>query len=117
MKFLVDAQLPRRLASWLQDQGHDAIHTLILPQGNRTSDSEVTAFADAAGRVVITKDADFAASHVVSGQPTRLLLVSTGNLTNAELEKLFQSSLPEIERALESGDFIELTWDKLIHHS
>jgi len=35
MKFLVDAQLPRRLARWLQASGHDAIHTRDLPEGNR----------------------------------------------------------------------------------
>ncbi len=31
MKFLVDAQLPRRFATWLTDAGHDALHTLDLP--------------------------------------------------------------------------------------
>lgn len=32
MKFLVDAQLPRRLASWLNEAGHDTLHTLDLPK-------------------------------------------------------------------------------------
>jgi len=40
MKFLVDAQLPRRLAYRLQDAGHDAVHTLDLPLANRTPDGE-----------------------------------------------------------------------------
>ena len=31
MKFLVDDQLPRRLARWLQAEGHEAIHTRDLP--------------------------------------------------------------------------------------
>ncbi|MDX2141401.1 MAG: DUF5615 family PIN-like protein [Chloroflexota bacterium] len=30
MKFLVDAQLPRRLALTLRAQGHDALHTAHL---------------------------------------------------------------------------------------
>ncbi len=34
MKFLVDAQLPRRLCIWLRQQGHDAVHTLDLDSGN-----------------------------------------------------------------------------------
>jgi predicted nuclease of predicted toxin-antitoxin system len=38
MKFIVDAQLPRRLALELAHAGHDAIHTLSLDRGNRTSD-------------------------------------------------------------------------------
>ncbi len=41
MKFLVDAQLPRRLVSQLRGAGHDAIHTLDLPLGNRTPDSVI----------------------------------------------------------------------------
>lgn len=31
MKFLIDAQLPRRLAIFMQELGYDAIHTLDLP--------------------------------------------------------------------------------------
>ena len=34
MKFLVDAQLPRRLCAVLAGRGHDAIHTLDLPDSN-----------------------------------------------------------------------------------
>jgi len=39
MKFLIDAQLPRRFAVWLNEAGH----TLDLPLGNRTPDSSVCA--------------------------------------------------------------------------
>ena len=38
MKFMVDAQLPRRLAASLKRWGHDVLHTLDLPSGNRTPD-------------------------------------------------------------------------------
>jgi predicted nuclease of predicted toxin-antitoxin system len=41
MKFLVDAQLPRRLVRRLRDAGHEALHTLDLPLGNRTTDDAV----------------------------------------------------------------------------
>ena len=41
MRFLVDAQLPKRLAEWLNEAGHDALHALDLPRGNRTSDAEL----------------------------------------------------------------------------
>jgi predicted nuclease of predicted toxin-antitoxin system len=36
MKFLVDAQLPRRFANWLNEAGHDALHTLDLPKKDPT---------------------------------------------------------------------------------
>ena len=36
MKFLVDAQLPDRLAQLLQSTGYDTLHTKNLPQQNAT---------------------------------------------------------------------------------
>ena len=39
MKFLIDAQLPTRLAELLNRAGHDALHTIGLPDGNRSTDS------------------------------------------------------------------------------
>ena len=45
MKFLIDAQLPRRLAHQLRAAGFETIHTLDLPQGNRTSDQALITFS------------------------------------------------------------------------
>ena len=59
MRFLVDAQLSRRFVIWLNEAGHDALHTLDLPLRNLTPDSEVVARAMQDGRVVVSKDADF----------------------------------------------------------
>ena len=46
MKILLDAQLPRSLVPLLQAHGCDALHTLDLPDGNRSSDSSISALAD-----------------------------------------------------------------------
>jgi predicted nuclease of predicted toxin-antitoxin system len=115
MKFLVDAQLPRRFANWLKDAGHDALHTLDLPKKNRTSDSELIARAMQEGRIVISKDADFVQSFLVTGEPA-LLLISTGNIANAELEKILRANLGGIEAAFASGRFVEITRDALVVH-
>jgi len=32
---------PRRVANWLSSSGQDAIHTLHMPNGNRTTDVQV----------------------------------------------------------------------------
>ena len=41
MKFLVDAHLPKQLATQLNIDGHDALHTLDLPLKNRTPDAAI----------------------------------------------------------------------------
>jgi predicted nuclease of predicted toxin-antitoxin system len=115
MKFLVDAQLPRRFAQWLNEAGHDALHTLDLPKKNLTSDSELITRAMRDDRIVISKDADFVQTFLVTGEPP-LLLISTGNITNAELEKILRANLSGIETAFASSKFVEITRDALVVH-
>lgn len=108
MKFLVDAQLPRRAARWLTAAGWDAVHTLDLPDGNRTTDRQVIDVADQEQRVVISKDVDFVDSHVLYGHPAKLLLISTGNISNRDLEALLLSLLPTVVREFQTHSFLEL---------
>lgn len=116
MKFLIDAQLPRRLARWLAAQGHDARHTLDLPLRNRTPDSAIIALAEQEDRVVVTKDDDFVQSFLVNDQPHRLLLIATGNISNSELERLIAANLAEIVQAFEQHQFVELGRELLAIH-
>ena len=116
MRFLLDAMLPRRLARRLTALGRDAVHTLDLPLGNRTSDRDFRALADQDGRVVVTKDTDFVSAHVISGSPARLRLASTGNIGNDELEVRLVAQLTPIEECLMSPGFVELTRDGLVIH-
>jgi predicted nuclease of predicted toxin-antitoxin system len=116
VKFIVDAQLPARLASFLADAGHDALHTTQLPEGNRTTDAAIAKLADEDGRVVVTKDRDFRDGHLLGGSPQRLLVVATGNITNAALLGLFRTNLAEIEGAFEEVDFVEMRPTALVLH-
>jgi predicted nuclease of predicted toxin-antitoxin system len=108
MKFLVDAQLPRRMTTWLSAAGCDATHTLDLPDANRTTDEQVNDIAEREQRAVITKDADFVDSHLLRGRPAKLLLVSTGNTSNRELEALMVPLIPDIIREFQAHSFLEL---------
>ncbi|MGI9105717.1 MAG: DUF5615 family PIN-like protein [Pyrinomonadaceae bacterium] len=78
MKFLVDARLPRRLVSQLRESGHEAIHTLDLPLGNRTPDSLINELSFLEGYVVVTKDADFVNSFLLHRRPSKLFPVKVG---------------------------------------
>jgi predicted nuclease of predicted toxin-antitoxin system len=116
MRFLVDAQLPKRLALSMRTQSHDVIHTLDLPQGNSTTDSAITALADQEERVVVTKDADFVHSFLIQGKPHKLLLISTGNISNSNLEAILIPQLPAIVEAFAEHRFVEITRDRMIIH-
>lgn len=116
MKLIVDAQLPRRLARWLAARGHDALHTLDLEEGNRTPDVDIARLALRENRILVTKDSDFVSSHLVNQQPPKLLLVTTGNMGNADLERLVERNLNAIESALESSAFVELGRNSLVIH-
>jgi predicted nuclease of predicted toxin-antitoxin system len=116
MRFLVDAQLPKRIAVWLRGHGHDAIHTLDLPDANRTPDAEIVAVAIREGRVVVTKDADFVDRFTLHHEPEKLLLITTGNVSNKELERILLPQINLIAAALETADFIEVTrTDVMVH--
>lgn len=116
MKFLVDAQLPAKLARALAAAGHDALHTGELPDGNRTTDAQIARQADAEDRVVVTKDADFRDGHLITGSPMRLLVVATGNISNASLLALFERHLANVVAALTDADFVELRSVDLVVH-
>lgn len=116
MKFLVDAQLPARLARFLCSSGHDAVHTSELAEGNRTTDVRIADLADDQDRVVVTKDRDFRDGHLLTGSPRRLLVVTTGNITNAALLSLFETHLAAIVAGLDEADFVELGPDSLVVH-
>jgi predicted nuclease of predicted toxin-antitoxin system len=117
MKFVVDAHLPRRLAIFLQQAGFDALHTLDLTRGNRTPDSWINQLSLTEQRVVITKDADFVDSFWLRQEPWKLLLVSTGNIRNAELIALFQANLEQITDGFDIFGFIEISRTNVIFHA
>lgn len=108
MNFLVDAQLPRRMVTWLAAAGCEAVHTLDLPEGNRATDDQIIDRTEHDQRVVVTKDVDFVDSHVLDNRPAKLLLISTGNISNRQLEELMTPLISDIVRELGTHSFIEL---------
>jgi len=116
MKFLVDAHLPRRLAVFLQQAGFDARHTLDLPLGNRTPDLTINVFSLNEQRVVISKDKEFIDSLLLRREPWKLLLVSTGNISNTDLLALFEANLAKIVAGFGECDFLEINRTTVIFH-
>jgi predicted nuclease of predicted toxin-antitoxin system len=116
VNFLIDAQLPRRLARWLQQRGHNAVHTFDLHRQNRTPDAFILALTKKEQRVLITKDTDFEIFHELGQGPPKLLLVTTGNIHNDELLEIFARQELTLHDLLNRHTFIELSRSQLIVH-
>jgi predicted nuclease of predicted toxin-antitoxin system len=109
MIFLIDAHLPRRLARILQQYGHDAYHTLDLPHQNRTDDDEIMQFADMHDCIVTTKDSDFVDAFYLQHRPQKLWLLSTGNISNRDLEALIRANIDQVVALFQLYRFVELS--------
>ena len=64
--------------------------------------------ADAEDRIVATKDDDFVTTRLIQDLPRRLLLVSTGNISNTALEQLLTPLIPDIAREFQVNSFMEV---------
>ncbi len=112
MNFLVDAHLPRRLCRILESYGHTAIHTLDLPQQNETDDRDVMQYADAQDCIVTTKDADFVDAFYIQQTPRKLWLISTGNMSNLEIERLIRANARRNMTLFASHHFVKISRTK-----
>lgn len=104
MKFLVDENLPPRLAAWLNERGHDAVHVQDIALLG-TTDRRIREAASKDQRVIVTKDSDFDAP----GEGTRVLKLSIGNSsTPALLAWLDQSLFIAVARFNNGESFVEI---------
>ena len=114
MKFLVDAHLPKRLSLFLSWKGYDAVHTLDLPNQNRTKDSQINQISIEEQRVVISKDLDFIESLLISDKPYKLIYISTGNITNKQLLEIFSQNIEKIIEYANEHRLIEITDSSIV---
>ncbi|MFY9343834.1 MAG: DUF5615 family PIN-like protein [Planctomycetota bacterium] len=109
MKFFIDNQLPLQLARHLAASGHDAVHVLEIGM-DEADDVAIWKHAAQQERVVISKDEDLFYLAKRIGDRGRLLWVRLGNCRKAALLAAFDSELPDILAAFDSGQrIVELT--------
>jgi len=114
MKFIIDAHLPKKLSYFLDGKGFDSIHTLDLPNKNATKDSEINDLSLKENRIVITKDADFYNRYLVKSEPFKLIIISTGNISNKHLLNLIEKNLDKILEEISHNFVVEITAKSLI---
>lgn len=103
MKFWVDAQLPPLLAAWLSEQFHiEAIAVRTLGLRDAT-DVAIFQAAQQQGTVIISKDSDFVELVSRYGPPPQLIWVTCGNVTNRQLQIVFNKTFSASLELLAAG--------------
>jgi predicted nuclease of predicted toxin-antitoxin system len=102
MRFLIDAQLSRRLAAHLIEVGHEASHVFDhLPRP--ASDPDVAALAETLRAAVISMDADFVDLARRGALRVPLIWMRTGNIRTDLLRARMYPLLSETVAAIEMG--------------
>ena len=114
MKFIIDAQLPRKLSYYLTKMGYDCIHTLDLPKGNKTQDSEINEISFAQERIVISKDSDFYNSYLQKVEPFKLIYLTVGNISTTKLLEIFEKNHERIFEEIQMNSVVQVTSTSII---
>ena len=106
MNIWLDAQLSPAIAQWMEDHFKIKANPVRELGLRDAKDSEIFRAARDAEAVVLTKDADF--PHLLSkhGPPPKVLWLTCGNTSNANLKQLLNRALPEALRLLEEGESV-----------
>ena len=102
-RFLVDAQLPPRLAAWFAQRGHQAKHVMESGLAD-ASDAAIWQRALETGAAIVTKDEDFFLRGLLASSFPTVVWVRLGNCRNAALLAAFERALPAIESAVSAGE-------------
>ncbi|MBI5330254.1 MAG: DUF5615 family PIN-like protein [Betaproteobacteria bacterium] len=107
-RYLIDANLPRRLAIW---NGPD--FDWVADHDDAWSDSQVWKLAREQDLIIVTKDADFSDRVMLSSPPPRVVHLRVGNLRLRELRAFLIQSWPGIEAAAPNHKLLVVRTDSV----
>jgi predicted nuclease of predicted toxin-antitoxin system len=112
MRVICDVHIAFKIVRFFQSQGIEAFHVNDLPNAWYTSDRDIASFADSNDLVVISKYADFQATHFLKQTPRRLLRIALGNMSTAETMLLLKTYLFVLQQSFSKQIcFIEIGKD------
>jgi len=103
VKFWIDAQLPPLLAAWLSAQFNVEAFSLVALGLRDAKDAAIFQAAQQQGVVLISKDSDFVELVSRYGPPPQLIWVTCGNVTNRQLQTVFNKTFAETLELLAAG--------------
>lgn len=114
MRLLVDANLPPRVARRLGAAGHDAVHVAEVDLLAAT-DIEITTYAAAEQRIIVTSDSDFGSILARTGQrsPSIVLLRHHNGATPERQFELIETALSAAAGELTEGAIVTISRARL----
>ncbi len=110
MKFWIDAQLSPTLAPWLSTTFAVEAFSARWLGCQHASDEEIFTAAREANAIVITKDRDFVQLLDRLGPPPKVVWVTCGNTSNAQMRRILRQTFAEALLLLEAGEsLVEIT--------
>lgn len=85
-----------------------------MPNKNSTTDSEINKKSIKENRIVFSKDSDFYDRYLVKSGPFKLIIISTGNISNKDLLIPFEKNLDQILNQITYNFVVEITANSLI---
>ena len=105
MLFLIDAQLPPALRSWLVDQSHRAEHVIEVGLTD-ADDSDIWSLTCQMDAALLTKDEDLVIIRQRASSGTAVVWLRLDNATNKRLVEWLAKRWPDIVSVPEAGDTI-----------
>ena len=112
--FIVDTQLPPKLAAYLSAKGFNSIHTSDLPNGILLKDIEIIELAINQNRIIITKDSDFLDYFILKGVPPKVFIIQLGNISNKHLFSFFDQNLLTVIEKFEENHLVIMNQSSII---
>jgi predicted nuclease of predicted toxin-antitoxin system len=110
VRFVVDANLSFRLAAYLREAGHDAVHVMDVGL-LRAADPEIMAWAQQEQRVIVSSDTDFGTllARQQTREPSFVLLRQLNERKPDEQAALLLANLDAVAGDLAAGAVVTLT--------
>ena len=113
MQFWLDAQLPPKIANWMQETFELDVKAIDSIGLRGATDATIWSRLSAEGNVLFTKDVDFVELITRLGPPPQVVWLTCGNVTNRALQALLSRTLPDVIVLLENGEpLVELGDDR-----
>lgn len=106
MKFLCDVHISYKIVNYFKSSGFEAVHVNEILDKWNTKDQDICAYADDHDLVVLTKDADFRNSYLISNTPKKLVKVNLGNMSTSALIDVITENLQAIQKLNANGGFM-----------